>query len=145
MDIDQPQISQYADLVEEVEELMDVPNTPDVNDVPIGNINLEHQYSKLEISGAPEPIGPNLVTLSLLPKTQWQNLMHIEALKVSRCFCLALQDSFACYNQKDLNWKCSISPSPNWVTQSFSCKNQNIRQKLWHLKMEVSGLLPMSL
>eukprot|EP00798_Chlamydomonas_sp_ICE-L_P015273 gene15273-21355_t len=32
-------------------------------------------------SGAPQPLSPALVTLSLLPKAQWQSLIHLEAIK----------------------------------------------------------------
>ena len=39
-------------------------------------------YTQTLNDGAPRPLGPQLITLSMLPKTQWQNLMHIEAIKV---------------------------------------------------------------
>lgn len=39
--------------------------------------------SELELEGklSPVPLVPGLVTLSTLPRTQWQNLAHIEAIK----------------------------------------------------------------
>ena len=33
------------------------------------------------LTGAPEPLAPELVTLSLLPRSQWQSLVHLEAIK----------------------------------------------------------------
>ena len=33
------------------------------------------------LTGAPEPLAPELVTLSLLPKSQWQSLVHLETIK----------------------------------------------------------------
>lgn len=33
---------------------------------------------------APQPILPHLVTMSMLPKAQWQNLVHLDAIKVRR-------------------------------------------------------------
>lgn len=33
--------------------------------------------------GAPQPLEPELVTLSLLPRSQWQTLVHLDAIKVS--------------------------------------------------------------
>jgi hypothetical protein len=34
------------------------------------------------VSGTPIPLVPRLVTLSLLPRTQWQNLAHLDTIKV---------------------------------------------------------------
>lgn len=31
---------------------------------------------------APTPLLPHLITMSMLPKTQWQNLIHLDAIKV---------------------------------------------------------------
>ena len=33
------------------------------------------------LTGAPEPLAPDFVTLSLLPRSQWQSLVHLEAIK----------------------------------------------------------------
>lgn len=33
-------------------------------------------------TGAPAPLAPSLVTLSLLPRSQWQSLVHLEAIQV---------------------------------------------------------------
>lgn len=33
-------------------------------------------------AGAPQPLEPELVTLSLLPRSQWQTLVHLDAIKV---------------------------------------------------------------
>ncbi|GAX75096.1 hypothetical protein CEUSTIGMA_g2540.t1 [Chlamydomonas eustigma] len=33
------------------------------------------------LTGAPQPLAPELVTLSLLPRSQWQSLMHLDAIK----------------------------------------------------------------
>ena len=33
------------------------------------------------LTGAPEPLAPELVTLSLLPRSQWQSLVHLETIK----------------------------------------------------------------
>ena len=33
--------------------------------------------------GPPTPLLPHLITLSMLPKTQWQNLIHLDAIKVT--------------------------------------------------------------
>ena len=39
-------------------------------------------YERLDpVTGAPEPLAPELVTLSLLPRSQWQSLVHLEAIK----------------------------------------------------------------
>ena len=32
-------------------------------------------------SGAPAPLAPSLLTLSLLPRSQWESLVHLEAIK----------------------------------------------------------------
>src|SRR5579875_3504648 len=33
-------------------------------------------------SGGPAPLHPSLVTLALLPRSQWQGLVHLDAIKV---------------------------------------------------------------
>ena len=33
------------------------------------------------VTGAPQPLAPQLVTLSLLPRSQWQSLVHLDAIK----------------------------------------------------------------
>ena len=39
-------------------------------------------------AGAPKPLEPHLLTLSMLPRAQWQNLVHLDAIKVSAgCLC----------------------------------------------------------
>lgn len=35
-----------------------------------------------QASGAPSPLLPHLITMSMLPKAQWQNLIHLDAIKV---------------------------------------------------------------
>lgn len=37
----------------------------------------------VDASGAPVPLHPALVTLALLPRSQWQGLVHLDAIKVS--------------------------------------------------------------
>lgn len=39
-------------------------------------------YRRRDRTGAPAPLAPQLLTLSLLPRTQWQSLMHLDAIKV---------------------------------------------------------------
>ena len=41
-------------------------------------------YNSRQPSGAPQPLEPQLVTLSLLPRSQWQSLVHLEAIKVGQ-------------------------------------------------------------
>uniref|UniRef100_A0A383VCR0 Small-subunit processome Utp21 domain-containing protein n=1 Tax=Tetradesmus obliquus TaxID=3088 RepID=A0A383VCR0_TETOB len=38
-------------------------------------------YRQTDSSGAPAPLGPNLATLSLLPRSQWENLLHLDTIK----------------------------------------------------------------
>lgn len=38
-------------------------------------------------TGAPQPLEPELVTLSLLPRSQWQTLVHLDAIKVLHASC----------------------------------------------------------
>jgi U3 small nucleolar RNA-associated protein 21 len=38
-------------------------------------------YGARDAAGAPCPLQPELVTLSMLPRTQWQNLVHLDAIK----------------------------------------------------------------
>jgi len=38
-------------------------------------------YAEKDDAGAPVPLVPELVTLSLLPHTQWQNLVHLDTIK----------------------------------------------------------------
>ena len=49
----------------------------------------ERPYDRKDpLTGAPEPLAPALVTLSLLPRSQWQSLVHLEAIKArNRCGC----------------------------------------------------------
>ncbi len=42
--------------------------------------SIEHRHK--QASGAPQPLEPELVTLSLLPRSQWQSLVHLDAIKV---------------------------------------------------------------
>ena len=46
-----------------------------------GDGSLEHRHK--QASGAPQPLEPQLVTLSLLPRSQWQSLVHLDAIKVT--------------------------------------------------------------
>lgn len=41
------------------------------------------QYHDRHSSGAPKPLVPCMVTLSMLPRSQWQNLVHLDAIKAS--------------------------------------------------------------
>lgn len=38
-------------------------------------------YAARDAAGAPQPLAPELVTLSMLPRTQWQNLVHLDTIK----------------------------------------------------------------
>lgn len=38
-------------------------------------------YAARDAAGAPCPLMPQLVTLSMLPRTQWQNLVHLDTIK----------------------------------------------------------------
>ena len=38
-------------------------------------------YSRKDAAGAPLPLAPEMVTLSLLPRTQWLNLVHLDTIK----------------------------------------------------------------
>lgn len=38
-------------------------------------------YKKKDSIGAPIPLAPEMVTLSLLPRTQWLNLVHLDTIK----------------------------------------------------------------
>lgn len=38
-------------------------------------------YAARDAAGAPQPLTPQLVTLSMLPRTQWQNLVHLDTIK----------------------------------------------------------------
>jgi U3 small nucleolar RNA-associated protein 21 len=38
-------------------------------------------YSARDRAGAPVPLVPHLATLSMLPRTQWQNLVHLDTIK----------------------------------------------------------------
>ena len=40
-------------------------------------------YEARRADGTPQPHTPGLLTLSLLPRTQWHNLAHLDAIKVS--------------------------------------------------------------
>lgn len=66
----------------------DVEGQAAVEEVPtLGNEHgtertLEHaQYRTLDKAGAPLPLVPELVTLSLLPEAQWKTLIHIDTIK----------------------------------------------------------------
>lgn len=41
----------------------------------------ERRYDSTSGAGAPAPLAPALVTLSLLPRPQWHNLVHLDAIK----------------------------------------------------------------
>lgn len=40
-------------------------------------------YEARRADGTPQPLTPELLTLSLLPRTQWHNLAHLDAIKAS--------------------------------------------------------------
>ena len=40
------------------------------------------RYARLDAAGAPVPLEPELVTLGMLPRSQWQGLVHLETIKV---------------------------------------------------------------
>ena len=42
---------------------------------------LERLYERCDASGAPRPLAPSLVTLSMLPRPQWQTLVHLDAIQ----------------------------------------------------------------
>lgn len=44
-------------------------------------------YAARDGAGAPAPLAPQLVTLSMLPRTQWQNLVHLDTIKVGAHSC----------------------------------------------------------
>ncbi len=52
----------------------------EVNGNPGADSSIEHRHK--QASGAPQPLEPELVTLSLLPRSQWQSLVHLDAIKV---------------------------------------------------------------
>lgn len=39
------------------------------------------EYAAKDSSGAPVPLVPHLITMSMLPRTQWLNLVHLETIK----------------------------------------------------------------
>ena len=45
-------------------------------------------YERRDAGGAPVPLEPQLVTLSLLPRSQWQSLVHLDAIKVQHPMCI---------------------------------------------------------
>ncbi|KAL3149179.1 hypothetical protein ABBQ32_002010 [Trebouxia sp. C0010 RCD-2024] len=53
--------------------------TPDLYPAHPTAATLEHSHK--QPSGAPQPLEPELVTLSLLPRSQWQTLVHLDAIK----------------------------------------------------------------
>lgn len=40
------------------------------------------RYAALGPGGGPLPLAPELVTLSMLPRSQWQGLIHLDVIKV---------------------------------------------------------------
>ena len=42
---------------------------------------LERVYERRDATGAPRPLAPALVTLSMLPRPQWQTLVHLDAIQ----------------------------------------------------------------
>jgi U3 small nucleolar RNA-associated protein 21 len=38
-------------------------------------------YARRDAAGAPAPLAPRLITLSMLPRAQWMNLVHLDAIK----------------------------------------------------------------
>ncbi|KAK9819682.1 hypothetical protein WJX72_001066 [[Myrmecia] bisecta] len=48
---------------------------------PASTSGMHKSYEGRDASGAPQPLTPQLVTLSMLPRTQWQNLVHLDAIK----------------------------------------------------------------
>ncbi|KAL0035116.1 hypothetical protein WJX79_001452 [Trebouxia sp. C0005] len=51
----------------------------EVDGEPGAECSIEHRHT--QASGAPQPLEPELVTLSLLPRSQWQSLVHLDAIK----------------------------------------------------------------
>ena len=39
-------------------------------------------YEAKRPDGTPKPLTPEMLTLSMLPRTQWHNLAHLDAIKV---------------------------------------------------------------
>jgi len=64
-----------------------LPEGSEVNDVQEGNAK---RSQPKESAWAPKFVQkiPDLVTLSLLPKTQWQSLINLDIIKVRPCPCL---------------------------------------------------------
>ena len=42
---------------------------------------LERVYERRDATGAPRPLAPSLATLSMLPRPQWQTLVHLDAIQ----------------------------------------------------------------
>lgn len=62
-------------------------------------------------AGAPQPLEPHLLTLSMLPRTQWQSLVHLDAIKVGAgCLCTDVDSGglAACWPGVMLHASCSI-------------------------------------
>lgn len=38
-------------------------------------------YQEVGVDGAPQPLEPRMATLSALPRTQWHNLVHLDAIR----------------------------------------------------------------
>ena len=41
-------------------------------------------YEQCDGGGTPQPLVPQLVTLAMVPRSQWQSLVHLDAIKVCR-------------------------------------------------------------
>lgn len=52
-------------------------------EVPPDVIEAPSTSGRTAKDGGPAPLSPDLVTLALLPRSQWQGLVHLDAIKVS--------------------------------------------------------------
>lgn len=85
-------------------------------------------YSSTQASGAPRPLEPQLVTLSLLPRSQWQSLVHLDAIKVVAVWMLRMVQMLGmlllivCYKMgcalSHSTVPCSAQPLPGRSLQS---------------------------
>lgn len=67
-------------------------------------------YAARDAAGAPQPLTPQLVTLSMLPRTQWQNLVHLDTIKV--------RTDWECCS----GWWLGARMSLCWWTGSIACR-----------------------
>ena len=54
---------------------------PAPSDASTDTALVERVYERRDASGAPRPLAPSLVTLSMLPRPQWQTLAHLDAIQ----------------------------------------------------------------